>query len=51
MWNEYSSDAPIPILISVLALFWWYLTCIGKAINAQYQPILYLNDVIYLFIL
>ena len=28
------SDAPIPILVSVSALFWQYRTCIGKAINA-----------------
>ena len=34
------SDAPIPILASVSALFWRYRTCIGNAINAQYLPIL-----------
>ena len=30
----------ILILASVLALLWRYRTCIGKAINARYQPIL-----------
>ena len=37
-----SSDAPLLILVLVSDLFWWYRTCIGKAINARYQPILQL---------
>ena len=30
------SDAPIPILISVSVLFWWYRISIGKVTNARY---------------
>ena len=32
----YSSDAPIPILVSVSALFWRYQTSIEKYINFRY---------------
>ena len=39
--NIKSSDAPIPILVSVSALFFWrYWICISKVVNAQYQPII-----------
>ena len=36
----YNWHITIPILVSVSALFWWYRTRIGNAINARYQPIL-----------